>query len=80
MRILSYFRWIPEKLASWRHLDPEHHHACFRCSSTDKLTTIALERAGIVYGFMFTCGKCLMRTGRGTKVVWRIKQNEVPEQ
>jgi hypothetical protein len=73
-KLFSRIRSVPEKLRSWRHLDPDHYHACFRCSASDRLTTIALERDGIVYGFLFTCGRCLLETDRGSQVVWRVKE------
>ena len=71
---------IPEKLQSWRFHDPKHYHACFRCGSANRLVTITLERDGIIYGFMFACGRCLLATGHGTQIVWRLKESALDEE
>lgn len=78
MKIFGHrlFGKLPERLRSWRHMAPEHHHVCFRCLSSDKLTTIALEKQGQCVGFLFTCGWCLMETRAGVGLAWRITGTE----
>lgn len=63
----------PDILRAWRY-GVDHYHVCFRCSSSFKLTTIALEREGYVLGFVFVCGHCLIKTGRGLQLKWHIER------